>query len=119
MTWDALLSACSHEDPIVLVARQRLRIEVAANHARVATAFIRRKIFSQIRNFFPSWMFTGRTNGFAGREPMITWATIVTLATGAIAYFGSVDPYSLLLGLAELGGVIALFALVCAAEAFN
>jgi hypothetical protein len=50
---------------------------------------------------------------------MITWATIVTLATGAIAYFGSVDPYSLLLGLAELGGVIALFALVCAAEAFN
>jgi hypothetical protein len=49
---------------------------------------------------------------------MITWATIVTLATGAIAYFSG-DPSSILMGLAELGGVIALFTLVCAAEAFN
>jgi len=49
---------------------------------------------------------------------MITWATVVALATGAIAYVSS-DPSSILVSLAEIGGVIALFTLVCAAEAYN
>jgi hypothetical protein len=49
---------------------------------------------------------------------MIDWATIVALATGAFSYVGS-DPSSILLGLAELGGVIALFTLICAAESYN
>lgn len=48
---------------------------------------------------------------------MIAWATIVALATGAFGYVG--DSSSILIDLAELGGVIALFALVCAAEAFS
>src|SRR4028119_1361911 len=46
---------------------------------------------------------------------MITWATIVALATGAFGY--AADNSSILVELAELGGAIALFALVCAAEA--
>ena len=48
---------------------------------------------------------------------MITWATIVALASGAFVYVA--DPSSILVELAELGGVIALFALVCAAEAYS
>ncbi len=48
---------------------------------------------------------------------MITWATIVTLVMGALAY--ATDPSFMLQGLAELGSVIALFTLVCAAEAFS
>ena len=48
---------------------------------------------------------------------MITWATIVALATGAFVAMG--DTSSVLVELAELGGVIALFTLVCAAEAFS
>jgi len=48
---------------------------------------------------------------------MITWATIVALATGALAYAS--EPSSILIQLAELAGVVALFALVCAAEAFS
>ena len=48
---------------------------------------------------------------------MITWATIVTLVMGALVY--AIDPSSVLQGLAELGSVIALFTLVCAAEAFS
>jgi hypothetical protein len=49
---------------------------------------------------------------------MIAWATIITLVTGAIAYVSS-DLSSMFTGLAELGGATALFALVCAAEAYN
>jgi len=48
---------------------------------------------------------------------MITWATIVALATGVLVYVS--DTSSILIDLAELGGVIALFTLVCAAEAFS
>jgi hypothetical protein len=48
---------------------------------------------------------------------MITWATIVALATGAFVYVA--DTSSVFVELAELGGVIALFMLVCAAEAFS
>lgn len=49
---------------------------------------------------------------------MIAWASVIASAAAAIAY-ASPDLSSLLLGLAEFGGVTALFALVCAAEAFN
>lgn len=49
---------------------------------------------------------------------MITWAAIVAFVLGVLTYVLS-DPSTLLLNLAELVGVIALFALVCAAEAFN
>lgn len=49
---------------------------------------------------------------------MITWASIIALITGVIAYFAS-DLSSILTGAAELAAVIALFALVCAAEALN
>jgi hypothetical protein len=48
---------------------------------------------------------------------MITWATIVALAMGAFVYVS--DTSSILVDLAELAGVIALFTLVCAAEAFS
>ena len=46
---------------------------------------------------------------------MITWASIVVLIT-ALAAFLADDLTSLLTGAAELAVVIALFALVCAAE---
>lgn len=49
---------------------------------------------------------------------MLTWASVVALGVGALAYFSG-DPTAVLRSVAELGGVIALFALVCAAEAFN
>jgi hypothetical protein len=71
-----------------------------------------------VRNFFPSSVFTGRAKRIARRKPMIAWATIITLVTGAIAYVSS-DLSSMFTGLAELGGVTVLFALVCAAEAYN
>jgi hypothetical protein len=48
---------------------------------------------------------------------MITWATIVALAMGAFVY--AADPSSILVELAELAGVIALFTLVCAADAYS
>ena len=48
---------------------------------------------------------------------MITWATIVALATGA--FVSMADNSSVLVEVAELVGVVALFALVCAAEAFS
>jgi hypothetical protein len=54
-----------------------------------------------------------------GSVPMITWASLFTLATGAIAYVSSSDLSSALMSMAELGGVLALFALVCATESFN
>ncbi|WP_153245869.1 hypothetical protein [Microvirga brassicacearum] len=49
---------------------------------------------------------------------MLTWASIVALIT-ALAAFVASDLTSLLTGMAELTAVTALFALVCAAEAFN
>ncbi len=48
---------------------------------------------------------------------MIFWAGITALAAGAAAYVS--DPSSLVVNVAELTGVIALFTLVCAAEAFS
>lgn len=48
---------------------------------------------------------------------MLTWAAVVTIISGALASFG--DWSSMLVSVAELGGVVALFALVCAAEAFS
>lgn len=48
---------------------------------------------------------------------MLAWATIVALVTGALFYVA--DPAAIVMNLAELAGVIALFALVCAAEAFS
>jgi len=48
---------------------------------------------------------------------MITWATIVALATGAFVYVA--DSSSIFVELAELAGVIALFTLVCAADGFS
>ncbi|MBF9232046.1 hypothetical protein [Microvirga alba] len=49
---------------------------------------------------------------------MITWAVLVALVSSAVAFISS-DLTSIAIGVAELFGVIALFALVCAAEAFN
>ncbi|MBM6592395.1 hypothetical protein [Microvirga pudoricolor] len=49
---------------------------------------------------------------------MIVWAAVVALVLGGLTYFLS-EPSMLLLNLAELVGVLCLFALVCAAEAFN
>jgi hypothetical protein len=48
---------------------------------------------------------------------MIFWAAIIALATGAFAYIG--DMSSTLVSLAEVAGVIALFTLICAAEAYS
>jgi hypothetical protein len=48
---------------------------------------------------------------------MITWATIVALAMGALFYVS--DNPSLVMNIAELAGVVAMFMLVCAAEAFS
>lgn len=48
---------------------------------------------------------------------MIFWAAVFALAMGAFAYLG--DPSSILVSVAEVGGVVALFMLICAAEAFS
>ena len=48
---------------------------------------------------------------------MIFWAAVSALVMGAFAYM--VDPSSILVSVAEIGGVIALFMLICAAEAFS
>jgi hypothetical protein len=48
---------------------------------------------------------------------MAFWAVIIALAMGAFVYVG--DLSSALVSLAEIGGVIALFTLVCAAEVFS
>jgi len=48
---------------------------------------------------------------------MLAWATIVALVTGALFYVA--DPTAVVMNVAELAGVTALFALVCAAEAFS
>ncbi|MET0429097.1 MAG: hypothetical protein ABW026_11445 [Microvirga sp.] len=49
---------------------------------------------------------------------MMLWAAVIALILGGLTWVLS-DPSMILLNLAELGGVLALFALVCAAEAFN
>ena len=49
---------------------------------------------------------------------MSIWAAVVALVMAVAAYlFG--DPMTLLSGVAELAVVLTLFALVCAAEAWN
>ncbi len=48
---------------------------------------------------------------------MMFWAVVVTLVSGAFAYAG--DLSSTLVSFAEIVGVIALFTLICAAEAFS
>jgi len=45
------------------------------------------------------------------------WAVVVALVSGAFAYVG--DLSSTLVSFAEIVGVIAMFTLVCAAEAFS
>jgi hypothetical protein len=49
---------------------------------------------------------------------MISWAAVVALGLAAVTYLTG-DPSMVLSGLAELAGVLALFTLVCAAEAWN
>ena len=49
---------------------------------------------------------------------MITWAMVVGLIGTVVALVSS-DLSSVVTGVAELAAVTALFALVCAAEAFN
>jgi hypothetical protein len=48
---------------------------------------------------------------------MITWATVVALASGALFYVS--DNPSALTSIAELAGVVAMFMLVCAAEVYS
>jgi hypothetical protein len=48
---------------------------------------------------------------------MIFWATVVALVTGAFALMG--DLSSTLVSFAEIAGVVVLFTLICAAEAFS
>jgi len=49
---------------------------------------------------------------------MIVWASVAAVLTGGVALSGA-DLSSILMGVAEIGSVAALFTLVCAAEAFN
>jgi hypothetical protein len=49
---------------------------------------------------------------------MAVWAAIATLVMGALAYVSG-DSSTFLMNLAELGGVVALFALVCATESLH
>ena len=48
---------------------------------------------------------------------MMFWAVVVTLISGAFAYAG--DLSSTLVSFAEIVGVVAMFTLICAAEAFS
>jgi hypothetical protein len=48
---------------------------------------------------------------------MIFWAAVFALVMGAFAFWGDVS--SALVSLAEIGGVVALFMLICAAEVFS
>jgi hypothetical protein len=48
---------------------------------------------------------------------MMFWAAFIALVTGVVALMG--DLSSTLINLAEVGGVVALFMLICAAEAFS
>lgn len=76
----------------------------------------REKNSQGIRNFFVSFELAKRTK-YAGRRPMLAWAIIIALATGVLFYV--LDPSVIIVNVAELAGVIALFTLVCAAEAFS
>ncbi|WP_157961377.1 hypothetical protein [Microvirga flavescens] len=49
---------------------------------------------------------------------MLAWAAVILTVLGVLIYALS-EPAMALLNLAELVGVVLLFALVCAAEAFN
>jgi hypothetical protein len=49
---------------------------------------------------------------------MLSWAVVVALALGILAYLAG-DLATVLTAAAELGTVLALFALICAAEAWN
>jgi hypothetical protein len=49
---------------------------------------------------------------------MSIWAAILTLVVAALALLVA-DPPTLLAGLGEIAAVVTLFALVCAAEAWN
>jgi hypothetical protein len=52
-------------------------------------------------------------------EPMVAWAAaVVALLLGIFTYFAS-DPSAVLQAAAEIGGVVALFTLICATEAWN
>ncbi|WP_457094505.1 hypothetical protein [Microvirga sp. P5_D2] len=48
---------------------------------------------------------------------MITWATVIALAAGALFYVS--DNPSVVTSIAELAGVVAMFMLVCAAEVYS
>ncbi|MBJ6126211.1 hypothetical protein [Microvirga splendida] len=48
---------------------------------------------------------------------MFIWAAIVALVTGAFAFVG--DLSSALVSFVEILGVVALFTVICAAEAFS
>jgi|GEM_PF-2985199 len=48
---------------------------------------------------------------------MMFWAVVVALVSGAFAHAG--DLSSTLISFAEIVGVVALFTLICAAEAFS
>jgi hypothetical protein len=48
---------------------------------------------------------------------MMIWAAIIALVSGAFAYAG--DLSSTLISFVEIVGVVALFTLICAAEAFS
>lgn len=50
---------------------------------------------------------------------MIAWAAaVIALLLGGVAYFSG-NPSAVLQGAAEVGGVLALFTLICATEAWN
>jgi hypothetical protein len=51
-------------------------------------------------------------------EPMVAWAALVALVLAIVTVLNT-DPSTVLYGAAELAGVFALFALVCATEAWN
>jgi hypothetical protein len=60
----------------------------------------------------------GGCNTWKREEPMSIWAAVIALVLGCLAYFTD-DPSTMLFNVAELGAVIGVFALVCAAEAWN
>ena len=49
---------------------------------------------------------------------MSIWAAVIALVLGCLAYFTD-DASTMLFNVAELGAVIGVFALVCAAEAWD
>jgi hypothetical protein len=53
-----------------------------------------------------------------GRIPMALWASLIVLALGGWTYLSD-DPVPVLRTVAELGGVVGLFTLVCASEAWT